>query len=325
LINNIGDDDYSDEWMVALTQHFNIIHKFNPIEVTFKEKVKLLQKFAMLDLQREKELELVIEILQEDYNNRINKIVRLITNYAYKSISYKIRSSSIAQKISKKDKIFFEQKYKKDLIDFETVLQKDIQNVWGHIKNDTYMDDYVLDKTELFSKEFSDDGLVKKSLIALSTTTGGAVAGATGFAFIAPSSALDGGITTATTTVLSTIGGATAGFVGGVFGYRKFLNTSIIGGLVGDKKIQIGPMDNLQFLFILSSRNIQFGHAVINRSHAYREKSKVKDNSAENLFDEKERKLLSKIHNNFKKNKELEKTRDEYFRLIKQKLIDKLI
>ena len=321
LLNNIGDDDYSQEWMVALRQYFNIIHRFNPIEVTFKEKVKLLQKFALLDLEREKELEEVIEILKQDYNNRIEKTANLITEYAYKSISYRVRSSQVLQKISVKDKEFFESKYKNDLINFEKTLQKDIQNIWGHVKKDTYMDEYILSKSELFSKEFSDDGLVKKSLIALSTTTGGAVAGVTTFAFSAPSSALDGGVTTASATVLSTIGGATAGFVGGVFGYKKFLNTSIVGSFIGEKKIQIGPMQNLQFLFILSSRNIEFANAVLNRSHAYREKIKIKDNSAQNLFDENERKAISKIHNNFKKNKDIEKTKKIYHSLIREKIM----
>ena len=321
LINKIGNKNYVTDWKNALNQHFKSIREFNPMHVNLEEKLKLLDTFAVMNQDWESSIKLAMEALIHKNDRMFYDTAKIIEGNIRKSITYTVTSSLIKTDITDNDKKKYEERYKKHLIKFEHQSQKKVQELWGHYRLDSSMEKFKF-LNELFSEDFSKDGLIKKSFIMLSTISSAAIAGATGFTFSAPTSMFDFGATTALTTTLSAIGGGAVGLATSVLSYDEFINSTTIGKILSEKRFQVGPMKNDNFIFILSSRAIQHALAVSTRSHAKREKMDLNNNdySAENLFDKSEKEVLAKISLNFRENKNIEESTEKYIEIIMTKI-----
>jgi hypothetical protein len=291
------------------------------MNIRLEGKLKLLDAFSAMNQDWESSIDYAKEALIHSNNEMFYSTAKMIEENVRKSITYTVVSSFIKTDITDKDKINYEEQYKKDLIRFEKKNQKEIQGLWGHNRLDSSMEKFKF-SDELFSGDFSKDGLIKKSFIIVSTVASASLAGATGFAFSSPTSVFDFGVTTALTTTLSTAGGAVVGFTTSAIGYNKFINSTEIGKIFSKKRFQVGPMENYNFIFILSARAIQHAIAVSNRSHAKRDNMylNTNENSAENLFDDTEKKELAKISVNFRKDKNIEKSTEKYIEIIMKKI-----
>lgn len=322
LINRIGSGDYVDDWKNALNQHFKIIREFNPMSASLEEKLKLLDAFSAMNQEWESSIDYAKEALVHKNEIVFYSTAKAIESNVRKSISHTLTSSLIKDEISDKDKLNYEGQYKKNLIEFEKASQKKVQELWSHYRLDSSMEEIKF-SDELFCGDFSKDGLTKKSFIMVSTVASASLAGATGFAFSAPSSVLDLGVTTFLSTTLSTAGGAAVGFTTSTLGYNKFINSSTLGKLFSKKRFKVGPMQNHNFIFILSARAIFHARAVSIRSHAKRDNMHLKNdgNSAENLFTKDEKRDLAKISVNFSKNKNTQESSKKYLKIILSKII----
>jgi GTPase Era involved in 16S rRNA processing len=321
LINKIGNKDYKNDWKNALNQHFKIVREFNPMNAQLDEKLKLLDAFSAMNQDWELSIDYAKEALIYNNDKMFYNTAKMIEENIRKSITYTVTSSLVKTDITDKDKINYEEQYKKDLIRFEKNNQKNVQTIWGHNRLDSSMEKFKF-SDELFSGDFSKDGLIKKSFIIVSTVASASLAGATGFALSASTSFLDFGATATLTTTLSTVGGAVAGFTTSAIGYNKFINSTTIGKIFSKKRFQVGPMKNYNFIFILSARAIQHAVAISTRSHAKRDNMNLNtnENSAENLFDDTEKKDLAKISVNFRKDKNVKKSTEKYIEIIMKKI-----
>ncbi len=295
ILNYIGDSDYTKEWDEVLGQYFRIVKPFNPLKATFKEHIELLEALKHIDSNWSKNLSEAIELLGQFHQEQKEKIATLITNTISDILSFKIKKSSSLFNYSKQKLIsdFQEQISKKEQKLFNSI--KDVLNFKNSIFN---IDSFNLEY-ELFSKEsYEIFGLSKDKLTLISTITSATAGGLIDLAV--------GGHSF----FLGTAIGAVAGYFGANYGYEELSKVK----LLSNKVAQIGPIDDINFGFILLNRSLNYANLLLNRSHANRKTEEVVSiNDTKSL---KELKTISIIHKKFRDKKATKNDIDRYKELI---------
>ena len=328
FINKIKTDEYYlEEWRRELKKYFPVIREYNPIHATLKDKVNFLKSFALLNQEWEPMIEKAVKAIENNFKTRVNDTIKAITENTYKSITYKNSFKPLIKNdISQDDEKRLEKQYQEHIKKLEINTHEKIKYLWGHYSLKSDINDIHLTQTDLFSKESSNDGLLKKSLMIASTITGGTIAGTTTAAVTAHTSLVDFGVTTLVSTSLATLGGGLTGLASAIYGYDNLMNKTIFGNFISGKTLEIGPVKNENFIFIISARAIKYALAIIQKSHADRENLFInyEQITAETIFEAEDRKVLIKIHHSFIKNKEIEKNQRKYEEIIKKVINKKL-
>ena len=171
---------------------------------------------------------------------------------------------------------------------------------------------------DLFSEETASVfGLSRKELLVTAAVSGAATGAGVDLLF--------GG----TTLLLGTGLGAVIGGVGAFFAFNELSEIKVLGQTLGKRYLEMGPMENRNFPYILLGRAIYHTTEVANRSHAVRTVAEFAMDSTfkEKWLNDDLRKSLEKYHKKFRAGKEKEieaKELAEYEALI-QKVLDVLI
>jgi hypothetical protein len=96
--------------------------------------------------------------------------------------------------------------------------------------------------------------------------------------------------------------GAVVGGVGAYFGFEELSEVKVLGQKLGKRYLQIGPMENRNFPYILLGRAIFHAYHIATRSHALRDVEKLSMDSSfkQRWLDEDLRKSLEKYHKIFR-------------------------
>ncbi len=318
LINSIDEADHSTAWKAALNQHFKMVRMFDPMAVTFGNKVDLLEALSHLDETWTSMLRSSIVVLKKYHAQLIADTAMLITENIYRSITYKKLSSPFEKVIDEQSEERLSKAYIDELMDFETTTQKEIERLWGHRRLVTIREDEDFHTVELFSEESRKlFGLSRSSLAVVGAAVGATAGGGVGL-FVIP---IDGGVTT----FLGASLGAVAGAASGLFGYGKYLNIVTLGGMFETKRMQIGPMKDENFPFVLLSRSMHHAIVIANRSHAKRDKVDLQEHSAEQLFDTDVKKKLARLNLNLRKQKNIEESKREYRGLLEKSIENRVL
>ena len=307
LINMIGDEDYSLEWKNALNQYFKIVKKYNPLKAKFIDNIELLEAVSYLNEDWTKEVKNSILILKANHEEKIETTALMIAQNIANSITLTQKIKLKEKVATKKERELLKQKYQNKLISLEVKTQKDIEKLWHHNILQIEQDDLNILDNNLFSKQSQSIFGLSKNLLLLSGLTSGGLAGAGVDIAVGGSSLMAGSII-----------GATVGGVGAVFGYDKLANIKILGQKIGKKELEIGPIKNVNFPYILLNRSLFHAKIIINRSHALREKELLKsvESISEQFIDSKTRKQLEKLHTKFRKSNEAKDEDIEDYKLI---------
>ncbi len=125
----------------------------------------------------------------------------------------------------------------------------------------------------------------------------------------------------------SLIGGLIGG-VGAIVGFDNLYRVKVLGQKVGKRELTVGPMQNINFPYILLSRVLYYASEISKRSHASREAIELKnlESFASSIFDSKTRDKLEEVHSLLREEKDIPtELRDEYretVRLIYIRLIE---
>ncbi len=299
ILNYIGDGDYTKEWDSILGQYFRIIKPFNPLKATFKDHIDLLEALIHTAPQWKEELKEAIELLKEYHKEQKELIAQKITDSIKEALSYKITKSSLLFK-NREDAL--KEEFKRDLEEIEERLFDDIKTILN-FKNSAFEMPKEPIEYKLFSKESQEIfGLSKEKLLLISTLTSATAGGLIDLAV--------GGHSF----FLGTIIGGAIGFAGANYGYGELSKIRFI----SNEKVEIGPVKDNNFGFILLNRAISFANKLLNSSHANRD---IKQLSAIN--DELPIQTLKKFasyHNKFRENK----AKDEDVEKYKNMILDEL-
>ena len=296
ILNLIGDEDYRDEWKRALGHYFRLVRSFNPIKATFCNHIELLESMAQLNEDWTKSIKIAIDILEKLHQQKLTQSIDTIVKHTINSLSFVYSQKIKSQKATKKEEEKAKARYRAELIRNEKHLERDIESIWKHLDIKKVEHSLTLDNIGLFSKQsVSIFGLSQKEL-----TITGASAGAIGGLGI--DLAFGGG----TLFLASLIGGAVGG-VGAMIGFDNLYEVKVMGQTIGKRELSIGPMQNLNFPYILLGRSLYYLYTISNRSHAIRDSLELKADEffGEQVFDVNRRKRLEKVHTKLRKDEKV--------------------
>ena len=308
ILNLIGEDDYREQWKSALGHYFRMVRTFNPLTTTFYDHILLLDSISQLKEEWTQPIKGAITVLEGLHQQKTEQTVNAIVLNMKKSLSFVYTHSIKGEKATTSEEESSKEKYQKKIINYENRQRKSIEAIWNHKSIEKIEDNLVLSGVGLFSKESASIlGLSEKELIIT-----GASAGAMGGLGI--DLLLGGG----SFFLGSLIGGAVGG-IGAKFGFNNLYEVKLLGKKLGKRELTIGPMQNLNFPYILLGRALYHSSMVAKRSHAMRESLYLDDKSfsIEQIIDSDMRKELEKIHVVLRKGDEVsDELWDEYKEVI---------
>ncbi len=297
LINHIDEGDYTQEWKRALGHYFKIVRTYDPMNISLAQHISILESMAQLKEEWTASVKSSIQFFEKYHENMLSQSADSITKAIYSSLSLIETLKFHAEKASKGEKEKVEERYKEKLRSVETHTQKSIEKIWNHDNLEKEQDHLLFEEMDLFSEESASVfGLTRKELL-ITAATSGAVTGAGIDLMFAGHTLFVGGAI-----------GAIAGGVGAYFAFNELSEIKVLGQTLGSKYLEIGPMENRNFPYILLGRLIYHATKIAKRSHAKRSVADFDMDSTfkEKWLDDELRKSLEKYHKKFRSGKTLD-------------------
>jgi len=315
LINHIEEDDFTQEWKRALGHYFKLIRTYNPMQATYKEHISILESMAHLNEEWTQSIQDSIALFEKHHQQMLQECSSVITDLIYSALRLQLKLPIKAEHATQQEELELENLYKQKLRKLEAQSYKRIATILHHNTLDKEIFDLGFEEIDLFSKESASIfGLSKKELL-ITTTSSGALTGAGVDLLFAGHTGFLG----------AAIGGIVGG-IGGYLGFEELFKKEILGKKIGEKYLQIGPMKNKNFPYILLGRSLFYTNKLLNYSHAKRD-TLIIDYTEENrlnILSEKVRQQLEKYHKLMRSKKELDdKKLQEYQSIILKQLTKK--
>ena len=280
IVNRTGELDHVEDWRAELAQTFNAVREFNAHSASFEDRKDLLEALANIERAWKPKLQEVIDALEQKRDSRILEATTLVVGLVRDCLTYSIRlplktENADARKATDQT---LQTQFKAEIAKTESRVHDAIIKLFAHRLVKSERDKASLFKDKLFSDEtWSLMGLNEKQLV----TTGlalRAIVGASTDLFTLGHTLLLG------TLIGSAIGGTTAYFVG-----KKQPEISVSTSrmpkamqiLLPDKfrlathELVIGPIQAINFPWILLDRAICTLSYVAGRAHARRDQMNI--------------------------------------------------
>ena len=297
LINHIDDNDYSAEWKRALSGYFQIIRTYDPMRTDLRQHIAVLESMAQLREEWTDKVKRSVVLFESYHAKMIERSAAAIADLIVRALSHTERLSLWEASSSSQKRAQLEEAYRERLRSFEAQAQRQIERIWNHTHIRKEQEDIVFDKSDLFSEESASlFGLTRKELMITGATTG-AVTGAGIDLFFAGHTMLIGGAI-----------GALAGGVGAYFAFDELADIKVLGQRLGKRYLQMGPMKNRNFPYILLGRMLYYTGRIATLSHASRETISLKEDEAftRSYLDDNTKKRLESLHQRFRGSKSID-------------------
>ncbi len=248
-------------WQSEFRKHFNAVRLFNSCQATYQERIELLESLKGIDQELQPVLNQVVTAFKEDWKQRNGQVVELLLGLIEEGLGY---SRSVALKAGDDEKALkkkLHQKYEQFLRRQEEQCQKRIRALFKHNIFNLELPPHSILQEDLFAeKTWEFLGLNSSQLIMAGALSGAAIGAGVDVA----AAGLSFGI-------FSTIGGI-VGAAGTAFKGREFLSGSrLLGMRLDSQQMTVGPVRNIQLLFVLLDRQFLFYHHVVNWAHGRRD------------------------------------------------------
>jgi len=309
ILNLIGEEDYRDDWSRALGQYFRLVRTYNPMTAGHEEHIKLLESMAQLKEEWTESIKDAIDVLEMLYLEKIEQTIVEISDYMIKVLSFVYRQQIDGEEASEKEEEVAKVSYRKEISSYEHQEQKNIEKLWQHHDVEKNEELLNLEGVGLFSKESASIfGLSQKELI-LTGASAGAITGA-GLDMLVAGSSL----------FLGTLIGGVVGGAATMFGFDNLYEVKILGQSLGRRELTVGPMQNLNFPYVLLGRALYHASLMSQRSHATKDAIEVKNIFfTEQIVQSKSRKILEKVHVKLRKGEKIEKELLEDYKVVVKK------
>ena len=266
LINLIGEGDYVEQWKNALSQFFQIVRVFNAVNADFEKHVELLRAFGQLNEQWRQPLEKAVNHILKDRAERTEQSARLIAEMIDQCINLKLSKKLAEHEPASTHEANLKADYFNQLISKEKRCRKTIEKLYHYHHIDRHETNFKLLEDNLFSQQsWSVFGLSQQELLMTGLAGGAAMGAVVDVAVGGASLLLGAGI------------GALIGGVGAMISYDKLANIEIMGLALGGNALQIGPMKNRNFPYVLLGRALLHHQLIENRTHAMRNELTIAD------------------------------------------------
>lgn len=291
LINHIDETDYSEEWKKALEHYFKMVRTFNPMQTNFEQHISILESMAQLKEEWIAPLKVSIKLFKQYQEQMLERSASLIARLVYESVTAVVKLPFYTQEASEAERGKIEDDYKERLRNLEMTTQKHIEEIWNHDHLQKEENVLTFEWMDLFSEETASVfGLTRKELLITGVTSGAVTGAGIDLIFAGHTLLLGGAI------------GALVGGAGAYFGFNELSEVKVLGQTMGKHYLEMGPMENRNFPYILLGRAIYHTMKVAQTSHAKREVFDIEMDQTfkERWLDDKTRNALEKYHKKFR-------------------------
>lgn len=249
------------KWQQEFRKHFNAIRLFNSCKATYGERIALLESLKSIDQELQPVLDRVVNAFKQDWQGRNKQVAALLLTFLEEGLGYS-RSLQIGPETDEraaKDRLHRE--YEEYLRRLEQKCQKQMRSLYKHNIFNVDLPPQSILQEDLFSdRTWEFLGLNSSQLIMAGAVSGAAV----GAGVDAAAAGLSFG-------VFSALGGL-VGAAGTALKGKDFLSERRLLGISLNKEaLRVGPVKNIQLLFILLDRQLLFYSHIINWSHGRRD------------------------------------------------------
>ena len=262
-IINCKEDEtgYLEQWKGEFRKHFNAIRVFNAHRATYAERINLLEHLKSIDQDWAPALETVIWAFRKDWQERNALTAELICNMLEDCLGYAITRNLSERTDEAALKRRIREAYGRDIKKIEKKAHQKIRRLFKHNIFNYELPPHSILHEDLFAeKTWQVLGLTPKQIIATAAMTGGAIGAALDIA----AAGLTFGIFTS---IFGLLGAGWAALGGG----KKLAETALVGITLGSQQIRIGPIENVQFMYVLLDRALIYYSHIINWAHGRRD------------------------------------------------------
>lgn len=263
LINMIGPGDYVEEWRRALNQYFSIVRVFDAQRADFSKRIELLHAFRQLgagDDHLSAALDHAVSVLQADRRERRRRAASEIANLLTDVLSWRETAPCPEQADQAQLVEDLSERLMARVRKREQSARRIVLDLYHH--NTLEMQEAAVDvlAEDLFSeRSFVVFGLSTKQLAMTGAATGAVAGGVIDVAAGGASLLLGAGL------------GALIGGMGAVLGAARLAKVQLLGAPLGGMQLQVGPITNPNFPWVMLGRALLHHRLVAERNHARRE------------------------------------------------------
>lgn len=282
-----------EHWKDEFRKYFNAVRVFNANRATYAERIELLNNLKNIDQDWAQALETVISAFQKDWARRNAMTADIICDMLESCLTYSVTRNYSEKTPEATLKQTMQQDFNRAIEKFEHTAHGRIRKLFKHNIFNCDLPIHSILNEDLFNKKtWQLLGLKPKQLITASGMAGGAIG-----------AALDVAAAGLTFGVFTTIGGALGAGWAALGGGRRLSKAKVKGISLGGEQLIVGPIKNIQFLYILLDRVLIFYAHIINWAHGRRDypeqKYPVKDTKKVGLtsqWDQKNRKVCQSFY-----------------------------
>lgn len=247
-------------WKNEARKHFNTIRLFDAHKASFAQRIDLLESLKHIDPDWQPALEDTINAFKSDWIQRLEETSSIIDQLLQTVIGFKTEKVCSDERETETIREELAQTYQKRIADFEKKAHKSIKKRFKHNIFSYELPPHSILKNDLFNKKtWQVLGLSQTQLALAGAGIGAGIGSQIDLAL--------GGITFGVFTAIGTAIGAGSAVVG----TKKIAGTKIKGIPLGGVKLEVGPLENDQLLYVLTDRSLVYFSHVINWAHSRRD------------------------------------------------------
>lgn len=296
------------KWQAEFRKHFNSTRLFNSCHATYKERIELLESLKSIDQKIQPILDTVVNAFRKNWQERSHQVVGLLIWLLEDGLGY---THSVAYKRGDDEEALqkkLHEEYEQFLRKLEMKCQRQMRTLYRHNIFNLELPTQSILSNDLFSEKTWEFLGLNSSQIIMAGGFSGAAVGA----------GIDVAALGHTLGAFSVIGGL-VGIAGTALKGRELLSGArLLGMRLDAQKLQVGPVKNIQLLFVLLDRQLLFYSHIINWAHGrrdYESQNFNKENSSERIgytskWSRKDRVVCDAFFQSIQKNKSSEKRQD---------------
>ena len=262
-IINCKEDEtaYLEQWKLEFRKHFNAVRVFNANKATYAERIELLENLKSIDQDWGPALETVISAFKEEWQQRNSLTAEIICDLLEECLSFSITRILAERTDEKALREDLQKEYNRTIEGIEKKAHRKIRKLFKHNIFNYLLPTHSILHEDLFSKKtWQFLGLTPRQLIAAAGMAGGAIG-----------AVLDLAAAGLTFGIFTSIGGLLGAGWAALGGGKHLAKMKVVGLSLGGQQIQIGPIQNIQFAFVLLDRALIFYSHIINWAHGRRD------------------------------------------------------
>lgn len=262
IINCKEDDSgYLEDWQHEFRKHFNSIRLFNANKATYGQRISLLESLKAIDQDQQDVIDRVIKAFIGDWQSRNEQTAALIVTMLKDCLSFRKNINCPPGADEKRLKEKLHAQYTDLVTRKERATHQQMRRLFKHNIFNLQLPEQSILQQDLFSaKTWEFLGLTSNQLIVAGAVSGAALAAGVDVAA--------GG---ASLGVFAALGGAIGAAAAALKGKDLLTGTKLLGMKLDHQQLQVGPVTNVQLLYILLDRGLLYYSHIIHWAHGRRD------------------------------------------------------